>query len=201
MMTKLKIAVTGGIGSGKTKAVEFFKGEGFPVIDADYIAKQFLKTEPIIRKKITKEFGEETYIGSEPNIEYLAEKIFCDAESLEKINAIVHPLTIKKIDQETRKLFKSYDIVFVESALIFEAKLRKRFNYIVLVTADEKTRIERIIKRDNTSPEKILNRMKFQMDDEKKIQLCDFVIENNGTVDELKNKCLFVLQMLKSFIK
>jgi dephospho-CoA kinase len=200
-MKKIKVAITGGIGSGKSIVADLFHKEGFPVIRADDIAKDLMKKDPAIRKKIIAEFGEQSFTVDGPNTAYLSEHVFSDIEKVEKINSIMHPATIRNIEQETRKLFKDFDIIFVESALVFEAKLRKMFDYIVLVTADVRIRVERIILRDKTSSEKVLERMKFQIEDEKKIQLCDFVIDNNGTPSELVNKCKFVLQMLKSFVE
>ena len=198
-MKKIKVAITGGIGSGKSQVTNIFSNAGYPVIKADDLAKEIMCSDHTIKEKIIEEFGSQAFNGDIPDTKYLSENVFSDAEKVEKINSIIHPVTIRKTEQEIRKLFKDFNIVFVESALVFEAKIRKMFNYIILVTAKENTRMKRIVLRDKTTEDKVLSRMKFQMDDEKKIQLCDFVIDNNGSIPELENKCKFVLQMLKSF--
>ena len=199
-MKHIRVAVTGGIGSGKSLVGEYFFQAGYPVLKADNIAKDLMQTDSGLKKKIISEFGSDSYNGDLLNTKYLAANVFSDPEKLEKINSIVHPATIKMIEQETRKLFNEHKIVFVESALVFEAKIRKMFDYIILVTAEEKTRIERIVKRDHIAEEKVTERIKFQIEDEKKKQLCDFVIDNDAPKAEIGDKCKFVLQILKSFV-
>ena len=199
-MKKLKVAITGGIGSGKSVISEYFVNAGYPVINADELAKELMSTDGSLKKKIVGEFGANAYNGNQLNTKFLAEEVFGDPEKVEKINSFVHPATIRRIDAECKRLFKDHDIVFVESDLVFEAKIRKMFDYIILVTADEAKRVERIRRRDNVSENKVRERMKFQMEDEKKIQLSDFVFDNNGPTSDIDNRCKFILQILKSLI-
>ena len=199
-MKKLKVAITGGIGSGKSVISEYFVNAGYTVINADELAKELMSTDGSLKKKIVGEFGANAYNGNQLNTKFLAEEVFGDPEKVEKINSFVHPDTIRRIDAECKRLFKDHDIVFVESALVFEAKIRKMFDYIILVTADEAKRVERIRRRDNVSENKVRERMKFQMEDEKKIQLSDFVFDNNGPTSDIDNRCKFILQILKSLI-
>ena len=197
-MKKIKVAITGGIGAGKSLVTNYLGKNGYPIISADDLAKNLMQTNPSLKKKIIDEFGSKAYDGDVLNKKFLAVEVFSDQEKVEKINSIIHPVVIRKIEEECKKSFKDHDIVFIESALVFEAKIRKIFNYIILVTADEDTRIKRIMLRDDVTEEEVRARMQFQMDDEKKIQLSDFVFHNTGTLMQLEDKCKFVLHILKS---
>lgn len=202
MKKNLRIAVTGGIGSGKSLASDYFENQGYPVIRADILAKELMLTDTSVRRAIIKEFGSESFTNEHLNTEYLSQNVFSSKENIKKINSIVHPVTIKKIEQLSKTYFKNQkSIVFVESALVFEAKIRDEFDYVVLIYSDEKSRIERVIVRDHVSEEKVKQIMTNQIADEKKKKLADFVIENNGTVPQLESKCGFVLSVLQSLMK
>ncbi|MDH7605845.1 MAG: dephospho-CoA kinase, partial [Melioribacter sp.] len=132
------------------------------------------------------------------NTKYLAEKVFSSKENVEKINSIVHPFTIKKNLEQAKKEFQKSDIVFIESPLIYEAKIQKYFDYVILIYSDEQSRIKRVMERDKVTEEKVRQRMQFQIPDEKKKDWVDFVIENNSNIEELKNRLNFVMQLIKS---
>ncbi|MDP1995413.1 MAG: dephospho-CoA kinase, partial [Ignavibacteria bacterium] len=111
------------------------------------------------------------------------------------LNELVHPVVIKEIN-ELMKLHRKEKIIFVEAALIFEAKMENLFDYIVLISADEKIRIERTIQREKISSEEVKRRMKFQIPDELKKEKSDFTFYNNGTLGELEQKANLLLQLL-----
>lgn len=201
MKKKLKIAVTGGIGSGKSTVCDFIKSEGFPVIYADDISKEILSSEKSIQKKIIKEFGEESFIDDKPNVEFLSEIVFSDPQKVKNINSILHPPTIKKIEKLCEKFLQQNNLVFVEAALIYEAEMEDLFDYILLVAAPEEDRINRTMKSKGLDHSEVVKRIKNQLPEEKKKKLADFVIENSGTIEELKSKINFVLLILKSMIK
>lgn len=198
MNKKILIGITGGIGAGKTIVSSIIESEGYYVLKSDLTAKEIMQKDVEVRKNIIEYFGKESYINGKLNTEYLAEKIFSSKENVEKINSIVHPKTIKRTLELAEKEFQKSNYVFVESALIYEAKIQDYFDYIILVYSDEQTRIKRIVERDKVSEEKIRRRMEFQIPDEKKKEWADFVIVNNNDKDELKKKVLFVLSLIKS---
>jgi dephospho-CoA kinase len=198
MGKKIKIAITGGIGSGKSLVSDMLQNAGYPVIKTDDIAKELMLKNEKVKKQLINAFGQEVFANNVLNTKLLAGKVFNSEENIAKVNSIVHPAVIKNIDEQSKQLFVKHQMIFVESALIYEAKLQDNFDYVILVHSDEKIRIERVLKRENTTEEEIKKRMAFQMADEKKISMADFVIENNSTADELKTRLMFVINLLKS---
>ena len=201
MPKKLKIGITGGIGSGKSIVSDFIESEGYTVLRADPIAKDLMQNDESIKKQLIKTFGEQSYHNGKLNTKFLAENVFFDKEKLEKITSIIHPPTLKFLDNKSSGILKKKDLVFVESALVYEAKFADMFDYVVLIYADEKTRIDRTLTRDKMPAEQIKRRMKFQLPDENKKDNADFVIENNSSIEELKLRTKFVLNLLTSLAK
>ena len=198
---KIKVAITGGIGSGKSTVAGIFEKKGYKIIKADDVSKDILANDPAVKEKIKKAFGEETYINGSPNKKYIAEKVFNDKEKLKKINAILHPPTIAKVDQEMDKTLKTDDIVFCEAALIFEAKMDELFDHIILVASDDSDKIKRVAKRDNSNPDHVQKRLENQVPDTKKRDKADFVIENDSTLENLKTKSEFILMLIEKMIE
>lgn len=188
MKKKLKIAVTGGIGSGKSLFCKFFEEDGFIVIHADRLSKQLLQSEPHLQKEIIDAFGDESYINGELNRAYLASLVFSDPANATRINQIVHPFVIAEQDRLMDEILRDNDLAIVEAALIFEANAQSHFDITVLVTADKEIRMQRIIERDNLPREEIEKRMSLQIPEEEKIKLADTVIYNNGTIPDLKEQ-------------
>lgn len=200
MKKNLKIGITGGIGSGKSLVTSFVEKLGYPVIKSDEIAKDLMRNDESVKKKIIKEFGPLAFKNDVLNTKYLAEYIFMYPEKVLKINSIVHPPTIRKIDELSNKLFAKYDMVFVESALIYEAKIQNLFDYVILIYSDEQSRIARVMQREEMAQLEIEKRMDFQIPDDQKKELADFVIENNSTIVDLEVRTNFILTLLKSFL-
>ena len=95
---KLKIAITGSIGSGKSTFSGIIRDKGFTVLNADDISKEILAENEEVRKKVIAAFGPDSFKGKEINKKYLSEKVFTDQENVHKINSILHPLVIEKVD-------------------------------------------------------------------------------------------------------
>ncbi len=192
---KLKIAVTGGIGGGKSSFCKFISEKGFPVLYADDIAKDILVTSKDVKLQIIKTFGKEAYSDGKLNNRFLAEKVFSSPSRVKKINAIVHPVVISVIESMMKNLLQKNNTVFVEAALIFEAKMEKIFDYVILVTADEEVRKDRLLKK-GISGEEFEQRKLNQIPDEKKKKKSDFVFINNGSEDELHQKAGIFLKII-----
>ena len=154
-----------------------------------------------VKNKILKTFGQDAYTGDTINIKYLSETIFSNEENVQKINSIVHPPTTKKVEILSQELFKTHNIVFVESALIFEAKIHKAFDFIILVCSDEQLRINRTMERDNVTEESVKRKMSFQIPDDKKKDRVHFIIENNSTIEDLTKRLALILTILESYAK
>ena len=175
----LKVAVTGNIGSGKSTVIRVFQSLGIPVFIADTEAKK-LYSDPEIRSKVKAYFGEDIY-DENGNLkkEKLANIIFNDQLALQKINNIIHPRTVEKylLWLET---YKNRPYTIHESAILFENNLQSHFDKIINISAPAELRIKRIMDRDLTDYETISNRIQNQMTDEKKNEMADFVIVNDG---------------------
>ena len=173
----LRIGLTGGIGSGKSTVAKIFEVLGIPVYYADDAAKQIMNTDEALKREIIKHFGAESYIDEKLNRAYIAGKVFDNRENLELLNLLTHPATIRDAESWMGKQTAPYAIK--EAALIFESGSEKFLDYVVGVDAPEALRISRTMQRDHISTEEVRNRMKNQMNEEKKMSLCKFTILNN----------------------
>lgn len=171
------VAVTGGIGSGKSFVIqEFSKFPNVVAYIADEEAKKLMTSSNDIRKKMIQAFGAEAYVKNELNREFIASIVFNDAQKLKEINAIVHPEVFKHFFEFT-KLHKGKMILY-ESALVFETGSAKHFDYVITVTAPIHTRIERLIERDKTTQEHLIQRMSKQWKEDKKTLQSHYIISN-----------------------
>lgn len=186
----LKIGITGSIGAGKSTVAGIFKVLGVPVFDADAIAKSILNSDPALREQIIATFGSETYKNGLLDRKYLATLVFNNPDQLAKLNALVHPATIKAADTWAKHWEKQGSPYIVkEAALLFEAGTNVGLDFIIGVTAPEDLRITRVMARDHVTREEVLKRMQHQLDDTKKMERCDIVIDNN-------EKALLIPQVL-----
>ena len=170
------VGITGGIGSGKSTIAAYFNSEyNIPVYYADAEAKK-LMVSPDLRTQIIDLLGVAAYNETDLDRKYVASKVFNDAQLLEALNAIVHPA----VGEHFIKWARSQDAPYVlkEAAILFENNTEKLCDYVILVTAPEEVRIDRVLKRDQTTEAEIKSRMDKQWKDSKKIPLADFVIEN-----------------------
>ena len=191
-MTKV-IGLTGGIGSGKTTIANYFNEMGVPVYIADDGARNVMQSEEIINE-IKNIFGEALFENNILNRARLAEIVFKDAAQLAQLNAIVHP-AVKKDFESWLLQNKKYQYVVYEAAILFESGRYKDCDVIITVTAPKETRIERVLKRDNTTREQVLSRMKMQWNDEKRISKSNFVI-NNSNLKIAKEEVVKILKIL-----
>ncbi len=177
----VKIGITGGIGSGKTTIAALLKDKGYPVYIADSEASVLINTHPSIRKALTDQFGSSLYDKGVLNKKKLSDIIFEDKNALSLVNHIVHPVVMKDFIAWSQQ--QRTNLVFFESAILFEANLAAHFDVIICIYASLQTRIERVRKRDGISPEKVMERIKNQWSDEKKCQQSDFIIYTDRDLD------------------
>ncbi len=170
------VGLTGGIGSGKTTVAKLFSELGVPVYIADIEAKKLTNSSSVIRRKLIKLLGNETYLNGSLNRKYVADKIFADEALLNAVNAIIHP----KVAAHFKKwvLNQKTNYVIKEAAILFENGSYKECDVVILVTAPKALRIERVKTRDNATQSEIEQRMDNQWSDSKKKKLADIVIEN-----------------------
>lgn len=195
----ITVGLTGGIGSGKTTVAKAFEALGIPIYIADDEAKRLMNTSKVLKRKLIALFGDLAYIDNILNRPYLAKAIFNNKELLEKMNAIVHPKVGKHFIKWKNKQTAPY--VIKEAAILFENGSYKNYDYIITVTAPEKTRIARVIKRDNATTEKVKAIIANQWKDELKISLSDFVIVNTSIVTTQQEVLKTHNKLLKNILK
>ncbi|MEX1192513.1 MAG: dephospho-CoA kinase [Brumimicrobium sp.] len=172
-----KIGLTGGIGSGKSIIGKILSIIGFPVFYSDAIGKMLMTEDQSVVSKVKELFGSDAYIKGKLNRTYISEKVFKNPNLKEKLNQIVHPAVRKNFDNWCSQ--QVTPLVFNEAAILFETGSYKNFDALILVTADEKTRINRVMKRDQVSKQQVLERINNQWSDDKKKKLADFIISND----------------------
>lgn len=182
---KLKIAVTGGIASGKSEVCRFLEAKKFAVLYADKISKDILEHDIEVIEAIKNKFGEQAYLSYIPNYSFIAKEIFNSEEKLKFINSLLHPQVMFLSEAFMDAALREHQFVFYEAALIFEANIRNRFDKVLLVTSDLFLRKERVLKIGRMNEEEFSLRVKNQINDETKIKLSDYVIENNGSLEDL----------------
>ncbi len=179
------VGLTGGIGSGKSTVATMFKDLGVPIYVADDEAKKLMQHSEAIRKDIIGLLGNAAYHNSVPNREFIAAKVFKNPKLLQQLNNIIHPAVRAHFLQWYKAQKAPY--VIQEAAILFESGGYKNCDVIILVTAPVDERISRVLQRDKTTEEEVLNRINNQWPDDKKIPLADFVI-NNITLKNTKEQ-------------
>ncbi|MFN5444260.1 MAG: dephospho-CoA kinase [Crocinitomicaceae bacterium] len=173
----LKIGITGGIGSGKSYVCQILEKMGYAIFYSDLEAKKLMIQNKELIQKIKNIIGEHAYLDNELNKPIIRNFLFQNEVNKEKLNAIIHPFVYQEFEKWTNTIQK--EIVFNESALLFETNSYKRFNKTILVTAPEEIRIQRLIKRDSINTEEIKKRFDAQLNDSIKRKKADFIIEND----------------------
>ena len=195
------VAITGGIGSGKSTFSEFLGEKDYPVIFADDLSKELLKNDKEVKEEIVELFGPSSYNGNKINTDFLSTEVFSDPHKLQKINSVLHPKVIKQILREVEELKKNNKLVFVEAALIYETNIEDFFDYVVLITADDEIKKQRTVDSKKFSSEEFEKRIQNQIKDEEKSKRADFIFFNNTTTNDLKIKADLLLMTLNSLLK
>jgi len=201
------IGLTGGIGTGKSTVSQILREKKFPVIDLDTISHEVIKIPKVI-EKIVENFGKEVLENSgnfenENNAirisrEKLGKIIFENKEKRLLLNSIMHPEILHTMREQISKYKKNNKIIFVEIQLLFEVQWEKEFDYILLISAKKSTQIRRILERDKRSEIDALNIINSQLPLDEKKKRSDFVIENDGNIEELKEKIDKFLEYLET---
>ena len=201
------IGLTGGIGTGKSTVSQILRKKKFPVIDLDTISHEVIKIPKVI-EKIVENFGKEVLENSgnfenknnaiRISREKLGKIIFENKEKRLLLNSIMHPEILHTMREQISKYKKNNKIIFVEIQLLFEVQWEKEFDYILLISAKKSTQIRRILERDKRSEIDALNIINSQLSLDEKKKRSDFVIENDGNIEELKEKIDKFLEYLET---
>lgn len=177
------IGLTGGIACGKSTVSSYIRKKGFPVIDADQIARKVVEPGSVGLAQIRETFGT-IYIRPDGalNREMLGKKVFAEPEALKKLNSITGPLILAELKKE---LNTSASVIFLDAALLLEdAQYRSLVDEVWVVSLKPETQLERLINRNGYGFRQANNRIASQMSDSERVKQADAVIDNNGTMEE-----------------
>jgi len=187
--------ITGGIGAGKSAVTAILRDLGYTVIDLDQVSRDVVEPGSPGLAKIADTFGA-AYINLEGtlNRRMLADLVFKNPDELAKLDTLMGPIIWNEVERQ-RALLEG-DIAFLDGALIIEKKMNEKLDGMVLVTAPVEVRVQRAIARDNANAEQIRARVKAQMPDSEKRPFVDFVIENDGTFQDLRERTVALVEGL-----
>lgn len=194
----IKIGITGGIGSGKTTFCKEWEKLGAFILYADDFAKQLMQEDAELREKIKQAFGDESYdADGNLNRPYLAREAF-EKGRVEELNQLVHPVLWERTAELAEQKEKEGIEVFAkEAAILLQNGRPENLDYVVIVMADEEQRIERTLVRDQASEKEISDRMEKQPDFDSLTHLADFIVLNNGALNELREKAREIFKKIK----
>ncbi len=173
----LKVGITGGMGSGKSTVAKVFEVLGIPVYYADDAAKKLMNENAALKEKLIAVFGKEIYQDGILNRPHLSGLVFNNPDKLAQLNSIVHPATIADAESWMQQQHSPYAIK--EAAILFESGANKCLDKVIGVYTPAPLRISRVMQRDNSTEEAVTARMSRQMEEDKKMNLCDYVITND----------------------
>ena len=170
-----KVALTGGIGSGKSFVAKRLLAHGVSVYDCDSAAKRLMNSSPLIRERLTALVGPDTYVDGRLNKAAVARFLMLSEENTQRVNGVVHPAVAED--------FYASGLDWLESAILFESGFVRYVDVAVCVTAPLETRIGRVMRRDGISREQTLGWMARQWPQEEVARRSDFEIVNDGVLD------------------
>ncbi|MBQ8452469.1 MAG: dephospho-CoA kinase [Prevotella sp.] len=170
----MQIAITGGIGAGKSYVCRLLEKRGINVYDCDAAAKRLMRTSTPLQQQLQELIGNDVYRDGSLQKSVLAQFLLASEENKQAVNDIVHPAVAKD--------FEDSDYTWLESAILFDSRFNERthFDYIICVTAPLEVRITRIMQRDNISREKTLEWINRQLPQEEVVRMSNFEIVNDG---------------------
>ncbi len=187
----MNIGLTGGIGCGKSTALEYFRQAGAMVIETDAVVRQHLSSDPEVIGAIRSAFGE-AVIDAHGRVdrEALAGRVFNSSEALALLESIVHP---RVRDNWTHALGKNHPVLIVEIPLLFEKDLQGQFSTTICLSSDPEVQKVRLLAR-GMSESQIQYRKDRQLSLEEKMQRADIIIHNNGSLEHLKEQVEWVMK-------
>jgi dephospho-CoA kinase len=184
---RIILGLTGDFGSGKTTVAKIFKSSGFRIIDADKIAHQAIKPGSKIYNRIIEAFGRDILsFNGNINRQRLAQLVFKEERLLKKLNQIMHPQIISTIKQKLSAAKER--LIILDAPLLIESGLDSLVDGLIVVKADRKIQINRLLKRTFLDKREILRRIKSQLSIRHKLRLADFIIDNSGNLKKTKEQ-------------
>ena len=191
----MNIGITGSIACGKSTVSNYLLEKGYTIIDADKLGHIALTSEDV-KRKLAEKFGDEIIENNEISREKLGKLVFGNEDNLKILNSIIHP-KIKKLILKLQDEHKDEQFVFLDIALLYEAKFVDLVERVIVVYVNEKVQIERLMSRNSLSKEEALSRIKSQMSAEEKAALSDYSIDNSDTIEKTYQQIDEILEKLK----
>ena len=189
------IGLTGGMGSGKSTILNYFREHGYPCFESDEVGKKLLEVE--LKETVLKLFGEEVYNAKGIlDRKAISKKVFSNSKLLEALNDIVHP-AVNETFEKFKKKHKDSPVIVKEAAILIESGSYKSCDIIVLVKAPLDERIKRIVARDSVNESEVIARIDNQWEDEKKEKYADYVVENIS-LEETYEKVKYLIKKLNN---
>jgi dephospho-CoA kinase len=194
----LRVGLTGGIGAGKSTVSAFFTELGAKVISSDLIAQQLLDQKEI-QAELEIIFGKEVIKDGITDRKFLAEQVFLDPALRLKLEALIHPLVRKEVAAAFDEV-PANEIAINEVPLLFEVGLADNYDFVISVLADKEKRLQRTQARGLTRADAVA-RMSVQVEDDERISKSDFIIKNDGDLDDLSQQVKEVWEQLLASVK
>lgn len=174
-----KIGLTGGIGSGKSVVCKIFSTLGVSVFHSDEVSRYLIDHDQLVIDEVKRIFGHDIYRNGKVDRKKLSQQVFTNREMLKKLNSILHPVVAEVFNGWIEKC-KSSSYIIKEAAILFESGTDKELDGVITVSAPESIRISRVMERDGTTEEEVLQRIRNQMNEEERLSRSDKVIVNDG---------------------
>ncbi|WP_062047810.1 dephospho-CoA kinase [Bacillus sp. JCM 19034] len=190
------IGLTGGIASGKSTVSEMFRNFGFPIIDADLIAREVVEPGSVGLNRIVEHFGQNILMDDGSlNRARLGQIIFANDEKRNSLNRITHPLIRERMEEEKERLLKNgVSTIVYDIPLLYESNLFHLVDKVLLVYVDQKTQLKRLMNRNQLNKREAMKRIQSQLSLEQKKERADAIIDNAGSVDETKKQLIALMQ-------
>lgn len=195
----LTVGLTGNVASGKTTVADRWRELGVTVVDADRLGHEVLEEDAEAREALVAEFGS-GILGPGGGIDRgaLGDAAFASPARVARLNAIVHPPLLERLDQELeRARGEGVELTVIDAALVFEFGLGEVVDVLVLVAAPASAREERLRRSRGMDAERFRRVMETQIPDDEKVEACDYVIVNDGSIDQLRERADAVLAAIR----
>ncbi len=197
----IKVAITGGIGSGKSTVRQLMSEMGAIGIDADDISRRVVEPGSEGAGRIIEAFGPEFFLeGGRLDRRKMADVVFSDGRARAKLESILHPLILEEESRAMAEAAKGINnpIMAVEIPLLAEGRRHDLYDVVIVVTAPEGLRLERLIMSGKYSGDEALARMDHQADDDLRTQMADYIVDNSGSLDQTRRRLAGILEEIKA---
>ena len=191
----MNIGITGSIACGKSTVSDYLKEKGYTIIDADKLGHVALTSEDV-KGKLAEKFGDEIIENNEISREKLGKLVFGNEDNLKILNSIIHP-KIKQLILKLQEKHKDEQFVFLDIALLYEAKFVDLVERVIVVYVNENVQLDRLMNRNSLTKEVALRRIKSQISAEEKAALGDYSIDNSDTIENTYQQIDEILEKLK----